>query len=596
MFLTAHAVATEVIPATEPIKNDYIVILKDAMKSKVTELDIIQLINGGATSILEENDNKLLHMYTVIPGFAATLSPQGRANVLGSDLVESVYEDGIVRASTEWGLDRIDQRGLPVDNRYNPTFEKNGEGVTAYVIDTGILATHEDFEERATQEENFISGEDNVDCHGHGTHVAGTIGAKTYGVANKSKLVGLKVLGCNGSGTNSGVIAAVNWVKANHEKPAVVNMSLGSRGTNTPLATAIQNLVDAGVSVVVAAGNSNDNACGYSPAGSSAAITVGSTTSGDQRSSFSNYGTCVNIFAPGSSIKSTWIGGSNTATKTISGTSMASPHVCGAVALHLGDDQDLTPDQVRTNLLEDTTVGTISDIKSGSADKFLYVGETMPVMPTITPPTPSPVSSPVSRPTSRSPVSSPVGPPTSRACKVLCCYPIDEDGNGGNANDYMLGICADKGCHYELWDSGRPYCSGKDYYHQCIIDTCQSPISPPTALPISPPTASPTKTATVGPTAVPTLFPTNHPTVSPNHHPTASNCADICYENKETVFLLKVKNKVPKYETCEELAKMNDNQKKKICKRERKPLNGYGPASVHCRVTCSQWKTTECSP
>jgi len=322
-----------------------------------------------------------------------------------------------------------------------------------------------------------------------------------------------------------------------------VNMSLGG-GAYSPLNDAITNLVnDGGVHVVVAAGNSDANACNYSPAMVSEAITVGSTTSADDRSSFSNKGKCVDIFAPGSDIKSTWIG-SSIATRTISGTSMASPHVCGAVALYLSDNQGLSTDEVRNKLLADATEGKIRNL-GGSPDKLLYVGEI------VSQPTPFPVSSPVSRPSSSSPVSlpsssSPVSLPTTRA-------PVS------------------------------------------------SPVSPPTlrpttrapvSSPVSPPTLRPTTRAPVSsPVSRPTSNPSNAPVSS---GPTASNCAAFCYQNDNARFLWKFKNKEPVYSTCEELAVMKTKKIKKACQKERKSRNGFGPASVHCRVTCSVHKTTEC--
>ena len=316
---------------------------------------------------------------SVFTGFAADLDEIGLQNVLNNPNVVSVEEDGYVQLDrATWGLDRIDDEDLPLDGTYEPTFGNDGEGVTAYIIDTGILHTHTEFEGRATQEFNSAGGS-NVDCNGHGTHVAGTVGAKTYGVAKKAKLVGVKVLSCSGGGTWSGVIAGVNWVKANAKKPATANMSLGG-GKNTALNTAVKALVASGVSTVVAAGNSNIDACRFSPASEPDAITVGSTTDTDARSSFSNWGTCVDIFAPESSIKAPWIG-SNTATRTISGISMASPHVCGGAALYLGQNPNLTPTEILSNMLEDSIVDTITNVGTGSPNNFLYVAATKPISP-----------------------------------------------------------------------------------------------------------------------------------------------------------------------------------------------------------------------
>jgi len=334
-------------------------------------------------------------IYDSLNGFAANLDERGLDNVLHNPMVESVVEDGYVKLDQvgSWGLDRIDDKDLPLDNTYNPTFGNNGEGVTAYIIDTGVLHTHTEFGGRATQEYNSVGDGKNYDCHGHGTHVAGTVGAKTYGVANKAKIVGVKVLSCGGGGTWSGVIAGVNWVKANAKKPATANMSLGG-GRNTALNAAVKALVASGVSTVVAAGNSNRDACSYSPASEPDAITVGSTTNTDARSSFSNYGQCVDIFAPGSNIKAPWIG-SNTATRTISGTSMASPHVCGGAALYLGMNPDLTPTELVEKMLKDSIANTITNVGSGSPNKFLYVAaEQAPTTPTTSAPTRAPTIAP----------------------------------------------------------------------------------------------------------------------------------------------------------------------------------------------------------
>ena len=223
------------------------------------------------------------------------------------------------------------------------------------------------------------------DCHGHGTHVAGTVGGTSFGVAKAVQLVGVRVLNCSGSGTNSQVIAGVDWVTQNAIKPAVANMSLGG-GANTAIDTAVANSINSGVSYSIAAGNSNGaNACSFSPARVGAAITVGSTTQTDARSSFSNIGTCLDIFAPGSSITSAW-STSNTATNTISGTSMATPHVAGAAALVLSANPSFTPTQVRDRLVADSTTGVVTGAGTGSPNRLLFVNNGTPPPPPPPPP------------------------------------------------------------------------------------------------------------------------------------------------------------------------------------------------------------------
>jgi subtilisin family serine protease len=267
-----------------------------------------------------------------------------------------------------WGLDRIDQRNLPLNNSY--TYTASGSGVNAYVIDTGIRRTHTQFGGRAVHGYTAISdGRGSNDCNGHGTHVAGTIGASTYGVAKSVRLHAVRVLDCTGSGTTSGVIAGVDWVTKNRTRPAVANMSLGG-GASSSLDTAVSNSIAAGVTYVVAAGNDNANACNYSPARVSGALTVASTTSSDARSSFSNYGSCLDIFAPGSSITSTWHT-SDTATKTISGTSMATPHVAGVAALYLQNNTSASPSTVSSTIVGTATTGVISSAGSGSPNRFV---------------------------------------------------------------------------------------------------------------------------------------------------------------------------------------------------------------------------------
>ncbi|GHE32952.1 S8 family peptidase [Streptomyces capitiformicae] len=271
-----------------------------------------------------------------------------------------------------WGLDRIDQKALPLNSSYTYP-DSAGTGVTAYIIDTGVRITHSDFGGRASYGYDAIDNDNTAqDGHGHGTHVAGTVGGTAYGVAKKAKIVGVRVLNNSGSGTTAQVVAGIDWVARNAVKPAVANMSLGG-GADTALDTAVRNAIASGVTFAVAAGNDSSNASGYSPARVTEAITVGSTTSSDARSSFSNYGSVLDIFAPGSSITSSW-NTSDSATNTISGTSMATPHVAGAAALHLADNPASTPAQVATALVNASSTGVVTGPGSGSPNRLLNVG------------------------------------------------------------------------------------------------------------------------------------------------------------------------------------------------------------------------------
>ena len=269
-----------------------------------------------------------------------------------------------------WGLDRLDQRSLPLSKSY--TYRSTAD-VTAYVIDTGIRTSHKEFGGRARNGWDFVDGDAVAnDCHGHGTHVAGTVGGATYGVAKDVKLVGLRVLGCDGSGSFSDFIAAVDWVTANAKLPAVANMSLGGP-LSKALDAAVKRSIDKGVTYAIAAGNENKNACKNSPAATPDAITVGAVDSTDARASFSNYGTCLDIFAPGVDIQAAG-SGSDTATKKLSGTSMASPHVAGAAAMVLAAHPDWTPRQVRDDLVANAGAGLVRNPGKGSANRLLFTG------------------------------------------------------------------------------------------------------------------------------------------------------------------------------------------------------------------------------
>jgi subtilisin family serine protease len=375
-FVSLAAATAPLLSAGNTIPNQYLVVFHRNSTVQIRDLHVAELERRLAAH------EKIINRFDIgdLIGYSAVLSKETLATELEHANVRYIEADQIVtinevtQTDATWGIDRIDQAALPLNRTYR-YFASAGQGITVYVIDTGIFLAHNEFGGRAKFGTNTVDS-DNQDGNGHGTHVAGTIGGTIYGVAKKVTLVAVKVLGANGSGTTTGVVGGVDWVTKDHKARnqqgrSVANMSLGG-GASTSLDSAVAASIGEGVVYAVAAGNDNKLACNYSPARVATAITVGATTNTDARSSFSNHGTCLDLFAPGSSITAAWIG-SNTAINTISGTSMAAPHVAGAAAVYLGEaSAQITPEQVRTALVNSATKGVVTNAMTGSPNLLLY--------------------------------------------------------------------------------------------------------------------------------------------------------------------------------------------------------------------------------
>jgi len=381
------------------IPNQYMVVLQENTTVAVRDAHIEKLL-ASKRLIEGATEESVFYRWSVtVVGYAAKLSKQSVEELLENPLVQWVEQDQTVTLNEgyeqqiqvdpqAWGLRRIDQVDFIFNDDTYTYWESAGSGVDIYIIDTGILITHQEFGGRAIFGTNTVPGETDNDCNGHGTHVASTSGGLEYGVAKKATLVGVKVLGCGGSGSWSGVEQGIEWTTVSHNsrgKRSVANMSLGG-GISPTTDAAVSKSIAGGVNYAIAAGNSNANACNYSPARVPEAVTVGATTytlnanpanpSQDVRASFSNFGTCVDIFAPGQNIKAAWIG-SNTATSVISGTSMASPHVAGALAVYLGHTiaeglPNPVPSDVQAFIKRVATPNHISNVGTGSPNALLY--------------------------------------------------------------------------------------------------------------------------------------------------------------------------------------------------------------------------------
>ncbi len=416
----------ELQTAGRSIPGQYIVVLEDpAVRAANDPEGVVYPAAAYADQVVGAYGGQVLYTYeSALSGFAAELPDAAIAALMEDPNVDYLEADRVIaldglQVPATWGLDRLDQRDLPLDDSF--TYAVAGAGVHAYIIDTGVRGTHVEFTGRmASGYTAILDGGGTNDCNGHGTHVAGTVGGTVFGVAKQVTIHPVRVLDCGGSGTVSGVIAGVNWVAANAVRPAVANMSLGGSASSA-LDMAVRNAVATGVLFAVAAGNQNQDACQTSPARTEEVLTVGATTNADLRASFSNYGACLDLFAPGVSIASAY-STNDTAAAYMSGTSMASPHVAGVAALYLSANPTAAVSEVMENIYENATAGQVvnagtnSPIDCSTPASSVWRDVNADVKPSPTPtlteepsPTPSPEPSPIP---SETPLPSPTEEPT----------------------------------------------------------------------------------------------------------------------------------------------------------------------------------------